>query len=102
MMSFFWLVSYRMFQRVYTELFKQMFNQIQSQSESIYILDHLDESIVIVSEQQNQLEFVNDLFLHQFKSQIYQYRDDEEIKASSNYNITGLQGGKIAGSIPSG
>lgn len=54
-------------------MFQEKYIQIVQQGESNYILDHLEESIIIVSEQsvmkqltrdlQYQIEFVNDLFL---------------------------------------
>ena len=66
-----WFVFIRNVQRVYLEHFKEMFIKIQQQQESVYILDHLEESIIIISD--NQIEFVNDLFLNQFKNLIYDY-----------------------------
>jgi len=43
-----------------------MFEKIEQQSESKLILDQLEESLLITSEQDSQIEYVNDHFLDQF------------------------------------
>ena len=44
----------------------EMFEKIEQQSESKLILDQLEESLLITSEQDSQIEYVNDHFLDQF------------------------------------
>ena len=43
-----------------------MFEKIEQQSESKLILDQLEESLLITSESDKQIEYVNDRFLDQF------------------------------------
>jgi hypothetical protein len=45
-----------------------MFEKIEQQSESKLILDQLEESLLITSESDKQIEYVNDHFLDQFQS----------------------------------
>jgi hypothetical protein len=45
-----------------------MFDKIAQQSESKLILDQLEESLLITSESDQQIEFVNDHFLDNFQS----------------------------------
>ena len=49
-----------------------MFDKIEQQSESKLILDQLEESLLITSESDQQIEFVNDHFLDNFQSIIEQ------------------------------
>ncbi len=49
-----------------------MFDKIEQQSESKLILDQLEESLLITSESDRQIEFVNDHFLDNFQSIIEQ------------------------------
>jgi hypothetical protein len=46
----------------------EMFEKIEQQSESKLILDQLEESLLITSETDKQIEYVNDHFLDQFQS----------------------------------
>ena len=45
----------------------EMFDKIEQQSESKLILDQLEESLLITSESESQIEYVNDHFLDQFQ-----------------------------------
>jgi hypothetical protein len=45
----------------------EMFEKIEQQSESKLILDQLEESLLITSESESQIEYVNDHFLDQFQ-----------------------------------
>ena len=57
-----------------------MFDKIAQQSESKLILDQLEESLLITSESDQQIEFVNDHFLDNFQSII------EQLETNSPYH----------------
>lgn len=64
------LVSFIMFglfaDRVSTELFMQVIQTEKAQEELSFILDNLEESIIIFS--QDEIEYINDTCLDLFKS----------------------------------
>ena len=61
---FFILLSWQGLEQICDE----MFEKIEQQSESKLILDQLEESLLITSESDSQIEYVNDHFLDQFQN----------------------------------
>ena len=63
-----------------------MFDKIEQQSESKLILDQLEESLLITSESDQQIEFVNDHFLDNFQSIIEQLETNSVNRKVSDNN----------------
>lgn len=51
------------------EIFNNMLIKIQKQSENKFVLDNLEESIIIFN-QHNKIDFINNRFIYNFKHQI--------------------------------